>query len=321
MAYSNSQAELRGDVRAVVLEGADEDQLFIGEKVFPVWQSSVRVGQYPKFKLADAQLLNNLPPSKRAPRSAYSEVTREYDTDTFDCIDRGFTEAVDDVYAADIGRFFDAESMSARMCLTNLKINHETEVVAALYNTSNFNTTTGIGAYTEANLASTMDFPKDVLDAIDRLYNKGIKANTIVLNTNLWSRVRRSTKFQNFVRGQVSFANAPIDQQAALASFSGEGITQILVGRAGANANKRGQTYSGGQIWNNTYFWVGKVAGGDPMAGGAGRTINWTEDGGPFIVESYRDEKIRSDIVRVRHNVVEKVVDGSAGELIITQYS
>jgi hypothetical protein len=44
----------------------------------------------------------------------------------------------------------------------------------------------------------------------------------------------------------------------------------------------------------------------------------WTEDSELFTTETYRDEKRRSDMVRVRHNTAEKVIDETAGELIAT---
>jgi hypothetical protein len=57
------------------------------------------------------------------------------------------------------------------------------------------------------------------------------------------------------------------------------------------------------------------------MQGGAGRTFYWDKEGGLFVTESYRDESLRSNVIRVRQHDVIKVVDGTSGELITTAYS
>jgi hypothetical protein len=57
------------------------------------------------------------------------------------------------------------------------------------------------------------------------------------------------------------------------------------------------------------------------FGGGAAFTLNWQEYGSPTGVFSYRDEAIKSNIVRASHYVAEKVVNTNAAQLIGTQYS
>ena len=54
---------------------------------------------------------------------------------------------------------------------------------------------------------------------------------------------------------------------------------------------------------------------------GAGFTLNWSEYGPAIGVSTYRDESIKSNIVRASHYTAEKVVNTNAGQLIATQYS
>jgi hypothetical protein len=49
--------------------------------------------------------------------------------------------------------------------------------------------------------------------------------------------------------------------------------------------------------------------------------LNWSEYGPAVGVFTYRDESIKSNIVRASHYVAEKVVNTNAGQLIATQYS
>ena len=57
------------------------------------------------------------------------------------------------------------------------------------------------------------------------------------------------------------------------------------------------------------------------FGGGAGFTLNWSEYGPAVGVFTYRDESIKSNIVRASQYTAEKVVNANAGQIINTQYS
>ena len=99
-------------------------------------------------------------------------------------------------------------------------------------------------------------------------------------------------------------------------------MDNLYVGKAPKNGNQKGQAYSGSFVWGTTYIWVGNVAGGEYQAGGVGRTIQWDKDTtGLFTPETYRSDERRANILRVRQNVAEKIIDETAGELITTSYT
>lgn len=320
MANSDSGAVLRADLNTLVEEAAKTDDLFIGEKVMPPFPSNVRAGQYPKFRLGKGELLND-DVLARADVGSYNQVSRTYETDTFTTKDYGLEEIVGDLYREDISRFFDAESIAAKQVLRQLMISHEGRVAAQIMSTDNFTATAAAVNYTEANIA-TINFPKDVMDAYDRLVAKGCRPNAIICSNSLINRIKRSTLFQNFVRGNLpSGQPVTLMNSDVVRAFSDQGISNFLIGAMPKNSAKKGAAFSSTPIWGNTYIWVGYIAGGDPMAGGAGRTIVWNKEGGLWVTESYRDEKRRGDVIRVRHNTSEKIIDGTAGELITTSYS
>lgn len=321
MAYSNTAATLRADVQTVVLEAAQADNMFIGDRVFPVYQSQEKTGQFPKFKLATGQLLNDAAVA-RAETGTYNEVIRAFETDNFSCVDRGLEERVDDAFARDYERFFDAEVLAAKHVYRQVRLGHERRVSSALFNTSNFTATAAAVDYTAANLA-TIAFHRDVLGAAERLAAKGTMANSVVMSFQVFNRIRQSTLAQNYIRGAGKSTDATLmlTAQDLAGSLQDIGIKQVLVGALNYNSAKQGQAYSATAIWGNTYFWVGDIQSGDFMSGGAGRTIVWNKEGGLFVTETYRDEKRRSDMIRVRQHTAEKVIDPTCGELITTSYS
>lgn len=321
--YPSSGATLRADLAIKVEEASSADQFFIADKVMPPLGVEAKSGQYPKLKLDGAALLDaNV--TSRSRGGSYGETSRKWDSDSYDCLDLGIEEPVDDTDAKDLARFFNLEASIARLCMRGVKLAAEKRVAAATFNTTNYGAATNSAvAYTEANIA-TIDFAKDIGAAVERVNDNGAAANTIVLSSTVLERLKRSTKLQSFVRGSiVGQTQTPINAQSIAQAFADYGITTVLVGRARVNSAKKGQPYSASSVWGTTYVWVGYVnpQASSPMDGGAGFQLYWNAEGGLYVAETYRDEKRRSNMVRVRQNVVEKVTDPTAGTLIATQWS
>lgn len=319
----NSNATIRGDINTVVTEAAMGGRYGIGLAVMPPLSVPTRSGSYAKIKIAEGGLLEAVSTVRDATGS-YGTISRQWGSDTYDTIDNGLEEMVDDAEAKDVGRFFNLEATAATLTLQNMMLAHEVRVAAATFNTSNYGSATNSTvAYTAANLA-TISFVGDVLAAIERLADKGVVANTIVTNSTVMARLKQATLVQNWVRGSiVGNLQTPLNAANLAASFADNGIEQVLVGRSRYNTAKKGQTYSATPVWSNTYVWVGYVnpRATDVRQGGSGFTFHWNEEGGLFVTETYRSDERRSNIVRVRQHTAEKVTDGTAGTLIATQYS
>ena len=82
------------------------------------------------------------------------------------------------------------------------------------------------------------------------------------------------------------------------------------------NSAAKGAAASRSKIWADTEYFVGQVAGGDFSNGGFGRTIAYSADGGAFTAETYRDEPIKSDVLRVYNSVDEVIINTNACEKI-----
>ncbi len=321
MLYPSTGSTIRGDLATVVEEAAQADEFFIGSKVAPPFEVSAKSGTYPKIQLAAGELL--LPAAAARSRgSAYPEVSRSWTQVNYDCQDIGCENAIDDVDARDLGRFFDLEAAESKWTLRNLLLTYEQQVAAAIFNTSNFSTVSQAVNYAD-NALDTINFPLDVLTAIEAVRAKGANPNAIVCNSVIFRRIRLATKTQTWVAGQVQ-RGAVVNASSIQQSFADEGIEYVLVGRARYNAAAKGQTFSSAPVWGYGYIWVGRV---NPNAralqdGGAAFTLVWSADGGGlYTVETYRDEKRRSNMVRVRQNMQVAVVDGTQGVLITTGVS
>jgi len=320
--YSNSAAIFRGDIAGVVEQAKDWEAGLIGTSVMPILDVPVRAGQYPSFVLKEGQLLKS-DMKNRAPYSDYARGTRAFTQDTYQCLEFGYEEAVDDTVTLDVARFFDAEVMAAKLAKRKLLLAHELRVAAKIFDTGTFTSTNSGTAYTVANLA-TFDVGQDVQEALDRMLARGESTtNTrVVIPYPVWTRLRASSKFQNRLRG-VGLSSDTILNASTQAAAEVFGVAEVLIGRASYDSAPEGIAFAAANVWANTYIWVGSVtqAGAGYFGGGAGFTLNWSEYGPAIGVSTYREEKIKSNIVRASQYTAEKIVNSNAGQLIATQYS
>jgi hypothetical protein len=321
--YPTSGATLRADLNIKVEEASAAETFFIGDRVMPPMSVDAKSGTYPKIDIAGGELLS-AGSTTRERGGSYGKIVRKWGSDNYDCVDRGLEEPVDDTDAKDMARFFNLESAAARLTMRNMKTSAEVRIAAATMNATNYGAATNSAvAYTEA-LIATINFARDIGAAVERVNNNGAAANTIVMSSTVLERLKRSTLLQSFVRGSiVGQTQTPINAASIAQAFADYGITQVLVGRARYNTAKKGQAYVAGNVWGTTYVWVGYInpSATTPMDGGAGFTFYWNAEGGLYVTETYRDEAVRSNMVRVRQNTTEKVTDGTAGTLIATQWA
>jgi len=320
--YSNAAAVFRGDIAGVLEQAKDWETSLIGTRVMPILNVPVRAGQYPSFKLKEGQLLKS-DVKVRDPYSTFARGTRAFTQETYGALEYGYEEAVDDVIGYEMSRFFDAEVIAAKLARRKLLLAHELRVAGEIFNTGNFTSTNSGTAYTTANIA-TFDVGEDVQLAIDRLIANGESTSNlrVVIPYPVWTRIRASTKFQNRLRGagisSDTILNASL--QAAAEVF---GVSEVLIGRSSYDSAAEGVAFTAANVWANTYIWVGSVTEGGAgfFGGGAGFTLNWSEYGPAIGVFTYREEAIKSNIVRASQYTAEKVVNTNAGQLIATQYS
>lgn len=321
--YPTSGAVIRSDINLVVEQAYRADELLIGAQVMPPLAVAEKSSTFLKIEIAKGALMDAVA-TERSRGGSYGRISRQWTSDNYDCVDRGLEEAVDDTDQKDLRRFFNAEATAAKLTMRNVKLAHEQRVAAAIFNPTNFGSATNSTvAYEAANLA-TIDAPADILAAIERVSDYGQMPDTIVIPGQVFNRLKLSAKLQAWVRGSLnSERDAPITAQAIADSFRDHGIKRVLLGRGKYNTGKKGAAASISQIWANTYMWVGATNQGalTTQDGGAGFTMYWNAEGGLFVTETYRNESARSNMVRVRQNTTEKVVDGTAGTLIATQYA
>lgn len=320
MSYIAGGSTIRADINQALIEAPQADVGLIGATLLPLQNVQAKSGTYLKVELAAADLLSNNS-AARGNGSEYQRGIRSFASANYDTQEYGLEELLDDASVTDLSRFFSVESETARFLLRQIKIGHEKRVADLLWAGSTPFATADQSAavnYTNTNIA-TVDVARDVAAAKLALNKLGYQPNCIAMSANVFELIRRSTLLQNQFFGVISNTGARLLNEAEIAAALG--VETLAVGRAAYNSANKGKAYSGSFIVPDSKIIVGQIAGGEFTAGGIGRTLVWAADAAGFVSESYRDEARRSNVLRVRMNTDEVVIDSNAAVRITTNYS
>ena len=320
-------AVLRADLAGVVEEAFLQSTLYIGAKAMPPLPVPNQFGQYPVVKKTTGNLLRNEVKS-RGYGANYPRIQRQYENDNYSCQEYGIEAVVDDSNRENLSRFFDLESSETRWAYRQVQLAHELRVKSVLFNRATFTATTSATAYTAANVIGNgvngFDVGLDIDIAKQAIQARGENVNglTLVMSLNTFNLIRASNKLQNRVRGTISTdSQLTLDKQSIADALQ---VKEILVGAAAYDTSAQGASSSTmSNIWTDDYIWLGTVmpAAGPSQyfSGGVGYTLFWAQDADIFQVESYRQEQIRSEVIRARQFTAEKIVLATAGQLLATQ--
>ena len=321
MAFINGGATIRSDISQALIEAPQADVGLIGAQLLPIQNVDAKSGTYLKVQLAAGELLSNNVLNRES-GSNYSRGIRSFSQANYVTNEFGLEELVPDDASADLNRFFSYESETAKFLLRQLKLSHEKRVNDVVWASSTPFTIADQSPavnYTQA-LVATCDIARDVATAKLALAQYGYEANCVAMSANVFELIRRSTLLQNQFFGVISSTGARLLSEAEIAAALG--VTNLLVGRAAINTAGKNKSYTGSFIVSSAKIVVGQVSGGEFTAGGMGRTLVWTGDAaGGFVSESYRDEARRSQVLRVRMNTDEVIIDPNAAVRITTNFA
>ena len=321
MAYVSGGTTIRADINQALIEAPQADVGLIGSQLLPLQNVDAKSGTYLKVQLGGAELLTNNA-AARDSGSGYNRGIRSFSSANYSTDEFGLEEIVPDDTAKDLNRFFSYESETAKFLLRQLKLSHEKRVSDLLWAGSTpftISDQTRAVAYTNTNIA-TVDVARDVAAAKLALNQYGYEVNCIAMSANVFELIRRSTLLQNQFFGVISNTGARLLSEQEIAAALG--VQNLLVGRAAINSAGKNKAYSGSFVVPDTKIIVGQIASGEFTAGGIGRTLVWSGDSaGGFVSESYRDEARRSQVLRVRMNTDEVVIDANAAVRITTSFA
>jgi hypothetical protein len=314
---SATLATLRPDLAASLMEYdlAADRAGFIAQRVAPVLEVAKQAGTFGKIPIE--QLLQTRD-TKRAPGSGYSRGSFTFTSASYSCEEHGAEEPIDDREADMYREFFDAEQVAALRAYDAVLRNAEIRMAALLFNATTFTsqTTAIVEEWDDYASAAPID---DVETAVRAVWNRcGLWPNALILNRMVFRNLRNCEQIIERIQSAgAGSATKPTDITPAMLASVFD-LEEVIVSGPPKNAATEGQDVSISPIWSNEYAMVAKLArSNDVREPCIARTMHWGEDGSQIggTIETYRDETVRSDIVRVRHDVDELVMYTEAAQL------
>jgi hypothetical protein len=257
----------------------------------------------------------------RAPKTGYDTDDFKYDFAEYDTKDRGFEVEIDDEEAADFDDPLRYEATKSDFADDALLRGHECRVAALVFDTAAF-TGANFHAFGAAAHLDATNVPKEISTVIKPKFRKnlGMEPNTLIIAKERFDSLRNHPlvidKLAN-TQGGDKVTITEITEARLAEVFE---VDRVLVGKGLKNTAAPGAAATLESIWSNRY---GQLCYLDPNGSNMerptlARTYHWTKTGSKIggIIERYRNEKMRADYIRSRHNVHEQIVQKSCGMLI-----
>jgi hypothetical protein len=282
--------------------------MFSGLEIMPIYETMLQSGNYPSIPIEEMLKPRD---TRRSAKGAYNRGDWAFEQPNFSTKENGWEEVVDDAEARNYASYFDAEAQSTRICMDVLLRAQEVRIAAVQA------AQTAHAVSVKWSTAATATPQKDIETGQKTIMNAtGMLPDTLQITWQTFKnclrtdRVTDALKYTSPVEGKGFEA-----QKAALATFFG--VPRIVVTNAIKNGSKEGATFSASNIWNDAYGLLCITGSGDLSEPIWGRTMLWTGDSPDnVVVESYREENVRGEIIRCRQNTQELVVNASAGYLL-----
>lgn len=292
---------------------------YIGDLVFPVMNVQLPAATFKKLPIEEILTVN--PDLRRSPATGYWRSSFQFTEDSYMTYDRGAEQPIDDDESAMYADFMDVARVATDRLAHMITEERERRIAATVMDTAVFTGATesalGAGQWDVAN-STPVD---DILAASQKMFtNSGIYPNTLIISRPVYRVLRTHAQVvaQITSSGAGDQARTRDVSTAQLAAVFD--VDRVLVGGGATNTAGAigGLTIS--NVWPNHALLCQVATTNDIQEPCLGRQFHWgrsgSQSGGRLQV--YRDESIRSDIVRVREYTGEKLIHAEMGMMIKT---
>ncbi|HIJ70665.1 MAG TPA: hypothetical protein HPP87_04790 [Planctomycetes bacterium] len=307
MRPESTSVVFREDLSALASEfdAAKAATRFIGRRAAPIFTSGICDGQYP---VMNRENFKKPASGDRAKDGAYNRITGEFGSGTFACEEHGLEYPIDDRRRKRYASLFDAERAATEILRYQLQMLHEIRVYT-LYSGGGWTNHNVSTAWSTTASAVPLDDIAAGINAIcDACGCLESELSLIIPRADLLEMIRTdqvNDKLKYTYPGvQPSMLTAA--QVAAML-----GIKQVLRATSAYDTKEEGVAESTSQIWAAGVMWLALLCNENDSLEipSAARTILWTADAPELpVIETYREEKVRADIVRSRDDTDEVLI-------------
>jgi len=290
---------------------------FMGLEILPPSMEDHDTGTFSRLVIEN--VTGGTGTGRRAPGAGYERTESTFEETNYTTKEYGLEEPLDDSEAERYRVYLNAEREIANTVTYKLARLAEQRIATKVFNATTFSGYTG-AVSTEWSTASTANPYNDVQDAILTLKQQmgGALGNSelcLAMSEKVFRNTIKTTAIQNKIMGG---SGSMADETSTRHMIGANRLAAILgvdkVFYSPAQAKSVAGTLT--DVWDDEYALLYfRNTGMNLREVQIGRTFMWNEAGNPYTVETYRDEPIRSEVIRVRHHCDENVFTPMAGYL------
>ncbi len=276
---------------------------FIGTQVMPLLPVPESTSNYP---VMPKEVMLKMQDTRRAMRGKYPRSDFEWEEGFYSTAENGWEEAVDDRERKLYASTFDAEAMASKRATSIILRSQEKRIADIVFNGTNF---------TANSITHEWDDPTNAVPLTDVATGKlsirsasGMLPNVLIIAYSTFLNLKACDQIIDLLK--YTFPGIDINQMSLQQLAQVLDVPRVMVGGAVYDSAKKGQTTVVADLWDKEYAMLTRISNTSQLTEPCiGRTFLWTEEsGGGHIVESYRDETVRGDVVRVRHDTSEALI-------------
>lgn len=277
----------------------------IGTEIMPLYPTPLNSSSYP---VIPKEALLKIGDTARSPRGAYQRDDWEYERGTYQTVEHGREELVDDSERELLDQESPgmADSVATERAFGKIMKAQEKRIADTLFNTNNFSATS---VTTEWDTAATCTPVDDVNTGTSAFRLQcGMLPDALVIAWETFVNLKNCDQIVD--RLKYTFPGIDINTMSSSQLAAVLNVPRVLVGGSVYDSAGKGIAASVTDLWSSEYAALVKISTGrDLTSPGVGRTFLWSADSAQNpIVEQYREEEKRSDVFRVRHHVKEELM-------------
>jgi len=283
---------------------------FLWSKLAPPLEVALNVGTYPIF--TRDYWFRRARTTLRSADGGYNRVGYGISSSTYDTKENGLEKALNDPTRAANQTAEDLQKVDTEFLTQLFELEMEKQVAAAAFVTGVWGTSTTLAGTDQWSDYDASDPIKDA-DVAKRTVrrNTGSRVNGLFVGALGWEKLKEHP----LILDKYKHTQKGIMTEELVAAVLG--VDEIIVGDSVENTavEKAPGTasFTGADIWTDNAVWLAQETPGINKPVGA-ITFIWNEIGNfPWAIQSYRDEKVRSEVTRILTHLAIKVVSAQHG--------
>jgi len=302
---------------------SESEARFVGTQVLPVLNVPRQAGAFGRITIES--LLEHSTSTRRAATSGYNRRQYEFTEDSWATEEHGIEEILDDREIQMYTDYLDAEAVATRRAVNSILTAHEQRVAAIVMDTVFYAGLPASFTVTPAAVWTDLVTPSTPLVDIETAWtnhrdNTGMRPNAIIMNELAFRALRNHPDVTDRIKSEGAGDQARA-RDVNLAQLSAVlDLDHIIVGSGMFNNSNPNVAADLQDVWPNHALVCRIAETNDIQEPCLGRTFHWSGDGSNTggLIETYREEAIRSRVIRVRHETQEKMLHQELGVIIPT---